>query len=197
MYLRAKHFCNKSILNTISMSHDLLELKDKVIKQLYDESKPWTKLLKSVEQATGIDRQYLFYSFLVLVLLWLGVGYAGQLVCNFIGIAYPAYASIGAIESKDSLDDTKWLTYWVVFSSFSFIEYFASTIVGWFPFYWLFKCLFFTWLMVPIKANGSIVLYNYIIKPYFMQYHEIVDEAILQAQSTASEILESAKKKDR
>jgi len=66
-------------------------------------------------------------------------GFGAQLVCNSVGFLYPAYMSIHAIESHKKDDDTKWLTYWVVFALFSVIEYFADLIVGWFPLYWLIK----------------------------------------------------------
>lgn len=71
--------------------------------------------------------------------LWLAFGYAAQLVCNAVGFLYPAYVSIHAIESHNKEDDTKWLTYWVVFAVFSVFEFFADIIVGWFPLYWLAK----------------------------------------------------------
>lgn len=44
-----------------------------------------------------------------------------------------------ALESPQKDDDTKWLTYWVVFAVFSVVEYFSDFIVGWFPLYWLLK----------------------------------------------------------
>lgn len=71
--------------------------------------------------------------------LWLVFGFAAQLVCNFVGFIYPAYVSVHALESSRKDDDTKWLTYWVVFALFSLVEFFADIIVGWFPLYWLMK----------------------------------------------------------
>lgn len=44
-----------------------------------------------------------------------------------------------ALESPQKDDDTKWLTYWVVYACFSILEYFSDFIVGWFPLYWLIK----------------------------------------------------------
>lgn len=46
---------------------------------------------------------------------------------------------IKAIESATKDDDTKWLTYWVVYGVFSVAEFFADIFLSWFPFYYIGK----------------------------------------------------------
>lgn len=46
-----------------------------------------------------------------------------------------------ALETRAKDDDTKWLTYWVVFALFTIVEFFADFIVSWFPVYWLLKVI--------------------------------------------------------
>lgn len=82
---------------------------------------------------------HLLIGSLVLLAFYLVFGLGQQLVCNIVGFVYPAYQSMKALESSKKEDDTKWLTYWVVFAVFTIVEFFSEYIVCWFPIYWLFK----------------------------------------------------------
>ncbi|GAA6038349.1 hypothetical protein JCM8097_007603, partial [Rhodosporidiobolus ruineniae] len=57
---------------------------------------------------------------------------AAGFLTNLLGWALPAYLSVKAIESPGHEDDVQWLTYWVVFGSFTFLESFATLIVAWY-----------------------------------------------------------------
>lgn len=71
-------------------------------------------------------------------------------VSNLIGWGLPAFLSFRAIESPGTQDDVQWLTYWVVFGFFNFLETFALRVVLYYlPFYFAFKTVFLLWLQLP------------------------------------------------
>lgn len=173
-------------------------VKESLDKALRDDSKPWTKLFAAAEAKLGFDRLYIFLASMGILALYLVIGVGQQLVCNIIGFVYPAYCSMKALETRNKEDDTKWLTYWVVCAVFTIVEFFSEFIVCWFPVYWLFKCLFYVWLMAPIEYNGSLILYRRIIRPQFLKYEPNVDTFISNtrdaAVKAAAEVLSSQKK---
>uniref|UniRef100_A0A8D8WAL1 Receptor expression-enhancing protein n=2 Tax=Cacopsylla melanoneura TaxID=428564 RepID=A0A8D8WAL1_9HEMI len=180
----------------------IAEVRENLNQSLNDESKPWSPFLALAEQKTGVKRIYIVLGLIGFLAIYLVFGYAAQVICNLIGFAYPAYKSMKAIESDDKKDDTKWLTYWVVFATFSIGEYPAEFILSIFPFYWLIKCIFFIWCFAPIENNGSVFIYNRIIRPRFLEHESFINSAFTKATDSAvkfatSQLLDAEKPKKK
>jgi len=153
-----------------------------------------TRIFANLEQSTGVKRLYLFYGLLAVLALWLIFGYGGGFICFLIGFLYPAYQSVKAIESGNKEDDTQWLTYWVVFSAFSAVEYASDIFVYWFPLYWFVKCMFLVWCFAPVSWNGSNLIYHRFIRPQYIAHGGKIDDAISRATASAKELIDQGVK---
>nr|ALA65640.1 putative receptor accessory protein 5 [Physocyclus mexicanus] len=100
-----------------------------------------------------------------------------------------------AIETHRKEDDTKWLTYWVVFSAFSVAELFSDFLLNWIPFYWLIKCLFLLWCSVPSSNSGSHLIYHKFLCPVFLKNYAAINETLDKAASGAAGLLMEASSK--
>ncbi|KAG8195168.1 hypothetical protein JTE90_023343 [Oedothorax gibbosus] len=148
-----------------SINNLLLELDKKLL-----EDNKFNELLKKAEEFSGIERRKLVLGTAFVLGALVIIGYGAQLICNGVGFAYPAYTSILAIESRNKEDDTLWLTYWVVYAALSIFEFFSDFILALIPFYWLLKCIFLIWCMVPFSMNGSKFIYHRFIRPVFLSH---------------------------
>lgn len=99
-----------------------------------------------------------------MLLVFLNLGGIGQLLSNLAGFAFPGYLSLKALKTQTKSDDTKLLTYWVVFSGLQIIEFWSKTILYWIPAYFLFKTLFLVYIALP-ATNGAELIYTKILAP--------------------------------
>lgn len=148
--------------------------------------------LQKIEEKTNIKKRYIALVIIVIIAIYLIVGYGASLLCNVIGFVYPAYISVKAIESADKDDDTEWLMYWVVFAAFSVCEFFSDIFLSWFPFYFLAKCIFLLWCMAPITNNGSRVIYLKLIRPFILKNENKIDDVLDVVNLKGRQFAESA-----
>uniref|UniRef100_A0A915DD07 Receptor expression-enhancing protein n=1 Tax=Ditylenchus dipsaci TaxID=166011 RepID=A0A915DD07_9BILA len=161
---------------------------DDVDKRLHEPGMVTNSLAK-IEAKTNVKRLHLVAGLVVIHALYLLFGRCAELLCNITGFLYPAYVSVGAIESASKDDDTQWLTYWVVFALLNVVEFFSSTITYYFPFYWLLKCAFLLYLHMPMTL-GAQVLYSNFIRPFHIKHHGKIDGALSGAQDRARQAYE-------
>ncbi|CAG8503831.1 3375_t:CDS:2 [Gigaspora margarita] len=68
--------------------------------------------MRKLEEYTNIPKTNLFSGVVVFVFLMIFFNFLGELLSDIVGWVYPAYASFKSIESKNTVEDNQWLTYW-------------------------------------------------------------------------------------
>jgi len=125
-------------------------------------------VLNDFEKQTNVPKVYVFlglagvYCFLV----FFNIG--GEFLVNFAGFIIPGYYSLDALFSTSKVDDTQWLTYWVVYAFFTVIESVINA-VYWFPFYYVFKFILILWMALPV-TNGAQIVFRSFIQPVFSRF---------------------------
>lgn len=100
-------------------------------------------------------------AFLLIFSLWK----CGQnFTCQLVGFIYPAVASIIALRTEETDDDTQWLTYWVGYAGFILAESLTDAFASMLPLYYVFKTLFLVWMFHP-NTLGAKMMFENVINP--------------------------------
>jgi len=122
-------------------------------------------VLNNLEQRTQVPKTFLVLGAAGLASILIFINALAAPVSNLVGWLLPAYLSFKAIETKGTDDDIQWLTYWVVFGFFNFLESIAlRPVLYYFPFFYAFKTLFILWLQLP-ATKGARTLYLNVLRP--------------------------------
>jgi len=106
--------------------------------------------VNKIEQRTQVPKNYLVTGTISLLTLFLSVNRLAAPTSNLVGCALPTYLSFKALETSGSEENMQWLTYWVVFGLFVFLESIAlRVILYFFSWYFIFKTLLLLWLQLP------------------------------------------------
>jgi receptor expression-enhancing protein 5/6 len=112
-----------------------------------------------------------------------------EAACLFL---YPAYKSFTALNTDSTVDDKKWLTYWVAFGFLYGVESTFEIVFSIIPFWGLLKILLLLALLHP-KFGGAETLYSKVIRPFLSKYDDIIDQYISTAESKLKDLGTKAK----
>ncbi|CAH0481769.1 unnamed protein product [Peronospora belbahrii] len=168
----------------------IMEYKEKISMKLerYDT-------IVELEKQTGVDKFYIFCVGTLLAGIVLFVLGGEELVVGLVGFIYPAYMSFKAINTTGTVDDTQWLTYWVVYAFFNLTESITNLLFSWIPFYFFLKIAFLVWSYHP-STKGSKVIYNSLIKPYVAPHMGQIDSALKRGEEVAKNVAAKIQDKD-
>jgi len=143
-------------------------------------------VLNHFEQRTQVPKTYAVLGGGLLIVILHMFNPLAAPVSNLVGWALPAYLSFKAIESPQHADDVQWLTYWVVFGFFNFLESFALRLVLYYvPWYFAFKTAFIVWLQLPV-FRGAQVTYQSVLKPVLANVSNTTVVKQTEASASAS-----------
>lgn len=147
--------------------------------------------LNLIKKKTGQDPKIIIGIFAI-ALFFTIMGWFDKYITCIVGIVLPTYWSIKAIETKEGDDDKQWLTYWSVYACFTFFDLFSGWILKIIPFYFILKLLFLVWCFMP-NTQGAIIIYDKIIRKYFLKYENKLDNLVDKMLKKGKEAQEKAK----
>ena len=176
-----------------------MEHVDKACVQLGLDQYGEIPLIKEASKRTGLNHKHLVLIIVALMALSAISTHTGMwMVSTLNSFIMPCYYSFIAIETKDILDDKKWLTYWVVFA---FVHYFDSIFQKVFffvPFYPLVRAAFLFYIY-KIKKNGIEYFYDKVIAGLFNKIEPYIRKVVVAFEDVAEmeeeEDIQQAKEK--
>ncbi|KIW16882.1 protein yop1 [Exophiala spinifera] len=168
-----------------------MSFQDKTQHQISQLDKELSKypLLNNFEKQTNVPKVYAFLGLVGLYFFLVFFNIGGEFLVNFAGFVIPGYYSLEALFSATKVDDTQWLTYWVVYA---FLTVFESLInaVYWFPFYYVFKFVLILWMSLPV-TNGAQIVFRSFIQPVFSRFFSQTGSAAADVRGKADAALKS------
>jgi receptor expression-enhancing protein 5/6 len=126
--------------------------------------------LVQLEIKTGQPKAYFFLAFVAVIIGFSVLLAGGKLIVDLAGFVYPAYMSFKSLEAH--IDETQWLTYWVVFSTYSIAESFLAPLVSMIPFYFWIKIAFIVYMYHP-STKGALMIYQQGLRPMLLPYMDV------------------------
>jgi len=156
-----------------------------VVSQLDKELSKYPALV-NLEKQTNVPKVYVIGGLGFVYFFLIFLNYGGQLLTNLAGFIIPGYYSMNALFTISKVDDTQWLTYWVVFAFLSVVES-AFSVTYWLPFYYIFKFVLIMWLGLP-QFGGAQVIFKSFLQPLLAKQFQSAGSASANLRSKVDSI---------
>ncbi|KAL9112869.1 MAG: hypothetical protein Q9227_002946 [Pyrenula ochraceoflavens] len=163
-----------------------MSFQDKAQHQISQIDKELSKypMLNDFEKQTSVPKVYAFLGLVGLYFFLVFFNIAGAFLVNFAGFLIPGYYSLEALFSASKVDDTQWLTYWVVYAFLTVLESMINA-VYWFPFYYTFKFVLILWMALP-PTGGAQIVFRSFIQPVFARFFSQSGQTAADVRAKAS-----------
>ena len=115
-----------------------------------------------------------------------------QIIVCCITVIYPALHSIRAIITEENTDDKEWLTYWMIYGLFTFVETFLGFILALIPYYDWIRLGIFGWLLLP-QFRGAAHMYDHYVKDIVSNHKDFIEDLISRTTTIAETVQNEAK----
>lgn len=99
-----------------------------------------------------------------------GYDFAG-LASPILGMLFPIYQSMRALEQKKREQETQWLMYWICFATINFLETVAGPVLNLVPLYRWLRVMLLGWLAMP-HFKGATMVYRLFVRPFLLALAE-------------------------
>eukprot|EP00802_Teleaulax_amphioxeia_P020838 Tamp_21140.p2 GENE.Tamp_21140~~Tamp_21140.p2 ORF type:complete len:158 (+),score=40.60 Tamp_21140:363-836(+) len=82
-----------------------------------------------------------------------------KFIAMLVGVLYPSIESYKALKTENKDDDSQWLSYWIIFSLFTLVEFFLDIVLAWIPLYYEAKLIGLLYLALP-QTRGALKLFQ-------------------------------------
>ena len=113
--------------------------------------------------------------------------FLGNIITTLLAFVLPALHTFDALESGNTADAQRLLTYWVVFGLVYSLDELLRGILRFVPFFHVFRCAFLISLFIP-KLNGAQLLYVNVVKPFLTKYRSEIDKLIVPLEQKTAKV---------
>jgi receptor expression-enhancing protein 5/6 len=86
-------------------------------------------------------------------------GYLDVQITDLVGIVFPIYWTVKALERPNTTENQQWLSYWGIFFTLLSFDFLFGSALARVPYYYFIKICFLMWLFLP-NTQGALFLHE-------------------------------------